>query len=164
MKIDVTSTAFKQGERIPKKYTGEGEDVSPPLAWKNVPEGTKELALICDDPDAPSPKAPGPEPWVHWVIYKISATAQGLPEGVTQAAQPKEPAGALQGKNSWPSGNIGYRGPMPPPGSGNHRYFFRLYALKTPLDVKPGLEKQGLLDAMSGQILGQGELMGTYSR
>jgi Raf kinase inhibitor-like YbhB/YbcL family protein len=164
MKIELTSTAFKQGERIPKKHTGEGDDVSPPLAWTNLPEGTKELALICDDPDAPSPKAPGPEPWVHWVISKIAADAQGLPEGVARTAQPKQPAGALQGTNSWDRDNVGYRGPMPPPGSGTHRYFFRLYALKAPLDVKPGLDKKGLLAAMAGQILGQGELMGTYSR
>lgn len=159
MKIEVTSTAFKQGERIGKRHTGEGEDLSPPLAWKNLPEGTKELALICDDPDAPTP-----EPWVHWVIYKLPPTLQGLPEGVPRDAKLAEPAGALQGVNSWESDNLGYRGPMPPKGHGQHRYFFRLYALKTALEARPGMDKKALLKAMSGQVLGEGELMGTYSR
>lgn len=159
MKIEITSTAFKQGERIPKRHTGEGDDLSPPLAWSNLPKGAKELALICDDPDAPTP-----EPWMHWVIYKLPPTLQGLPEGVPRDAKLSEPAGALQGKNSWESDNLGYRGPMPPKGHGQHRYFFRLYALKAPLDAKPGLDKKGLLKAMTGQILGEGELMGTYSR
>jgi Raf kinase inhibitor-like YbhB/YbcL family protein len=160
MAIQLTSTAFGEGERIPRKYTGEGEDVSPPLAWSGLPEGTKELALICDDPDAPTP-----QPWVHWVIYKIPADCQGLPEGVAKSPRPKEPAGALQGANSWPSGQtIGYRGPMPPPRHGVHRYFFRLYALEVGLVIEPGKDKSWLLDAMSGHILGEGQLMGTYER
>lgn len=160
MTIQLTSTAFGEGERIPAKHTGEGEDVSPALAWSGVPEGTKELALICDDPDAPTP-----QPWVHWVIYKIPADCPGLPEGVAKGATLEEPAGALQGKNSWPSGQtVGYRGPMPPPGHGVHRYFFRLYALGTELAVEPGADKATLLQKMSGQMLDEGQLMGTYQR
>ena len=160
MAIQLTSTAFGEGEKIPAKHTGEGEDVSPPLAWSGLPEGTKELALICDDPDAPTP-----QPWVHWVIYKIPADRGGLPEGVATTPRLEEPAGAIQGANSWPSGQtIGYRGPMPPPSHGVHRYFFRVYALGVNLVIEPGKEKNALLEAMSGHILGEGQLMGTYER
>jgi Raf kinase inhibitor-like YbhB/YbcL family protein len=159
MTIQVTSSAFKQGGTIPKKHTGEGADVSPPLAWSGVPEGTKELVLICDDPDAPRGT------WVHWVIYKIPADAKGLPEGVTRKPKPADPAGALQGTNSWPEGeNMGYRGPMPPPGHGVHHYHFKVYALDTPLAADPGLDKPTLLTIIRGHILAEGELMGTYQR
>ena len=160
MAIELTSTTFSEGERVPVRYTGDGEDVSPPLSWSGLPEGTRELALICDDPDAPTP-----EPWVHWVIYKIPAELDGLPEGVAKTPRLKEPAGALQGKNSWPSGQtIGYRGPAPPPGHGVHRYFFRLYALSVHLVIEPGKDKRSLLEEMSGHVLGEGQLMGTYER
>jgi Raf kinase inhibitor-like YbhB/YbcL family protein len=160
MTIQVTSSAFTQDHAIPKKHSGDGEDVSPPLGWSNVPEQTKELALICDDPDAP-----GFEPWVHWVIYKIPAATKGLPEGVPQKAKLKEPAGAVQGKNSWTDGETtGYRGPKPPPGHGVHHYHFKLYALDTPLDAEPGLDKKALLKMMQGHILAEGELIGTYER
>ncbi len=160
MKMKLTSPAFEPGQPIPKRYTGEGADVSPPLEWSNVPEGTQEFALICDDPDAPTP-----EPWVHWVIYKIPADVTKLPEGIAKTPKLSVPPGALQGKNSWPSGQtIGYRGPMPPPGHGRHRYYFRLYALDKKLDLQPGLTKKQLLEAMKGHILGEGELMGTYER
>ncbi len=160
MAIELTSTAFSEGERIPAKYTGDGQDVSPPLSWSGLPERTKELALICDDPDAPSA-----EPWVHWVIYKIPADCGGLPEGVAKTAQLDEPPGALQGRNSWPSGQtIGYRGPAPPPGHGVHRYFFRLCALDAELAAEPGKEKRALLREMADHILDEGQLMGTYER
>lgn len=160
MAIQLTSTAFAEGAAIPRKYTGEGEDVSPALAWSGLPDGTQELALICDDPDAPTP-----EPWVHWVIYKIPADAAGLPEGVAKDATLKQPPGALQGKNSWPNGQtIGYRGPMPPPGHGRHRYFFKLYALGKKLSVEPGVTKKQLLAAIKDQVLGEGQLLGTYQR
>ena len=160
MTIEVTSTAFSQGGPIPAKYTGEGGDVSPPLAWSGLPEGTKELTLICDDPDAPTA-----EPWVHWVIYKIPAGTTALPEGIAKPPRLKRPNGVFQGKNSWPSGQtIGYRGPMPPPGSGEHRYFFKLYALDVKLVVEPGMGKKALLEDMTGHILEEGELMGTYQR
>jgi Raf kinase inhibitor-like YbhB/YbcL family protein len=160
MTIKLTSTAFTQGHPIPKKYTGEGADVSPALEWSGLPEGTKELALICDDPDAPTP-----EPWVHWVMYKIPLRATGLPEGVPRKPQVNNPAGALQGKNSWPANEAtGYRGPMPPPGHGVHHYYFKLYALDTDLTVEPGLDKKALLNAIADHILAEGVLMGTYER
>jgi Raf kinase inhibitor-like YbhB/YbcL family protein len=157
-KIKLVSPAFEAEAAIPKKYTGEGDDVSPPLEWSGLPEGTRELALICDDPDAPSP-----QPWVHWVLYKIPADSKGLPEGVETTARPKDPAGALNGRNSWPAGeNLGYRGPMPP--KGRHRYYFKLYALDEALEVEPGLTKSKLLEKLSGHVLGEGQLMGTYER
>jgi hypothetical protein len=160
----LTSRAFQYGQPIPKKYTGDGEDISPPLRWDGVPEGTKEFALICDDPDAPSPDAPAPEPWVHWVIYGIGADVRGLPEGLAKVEKPQEPPGALQGRNSWPEGeNIGYRGPAPPPGK-PHRYFFRLYALSQPAPNTPGLTKQELLKHIQAHILAEAVLMGTYQR
>ncbi len=159
MTIQVTSTAFTEGQPIPKKYTGDGSDVSPPLAWSNLPAGTQELVLICDDPDAPSD-----EPWVHWVIYRIPATLGGLPEGIARDARLKNPRGILQGQNSWPKGNIGYLGPKPPPGHGLHHYHFKLYALEAHLQAEPGLDKKAVLAEIKGHILGQGELVGTYQR
>lgn len=155
--IKLTSPAFAHGERIPKKYTGDGEDISPALQWTALPENTKELALIMDDPDAPRP-----EPWVHWVIYKIPATATGLPENIAKTERPVEPTGALQGLNSW--NRVGYGGPAPPPGHGVHHYHFRLYALDTTLDLGPRLTKEALLEKMKGHIIGRGELIGTYQR
>ncbi|MHC4402389.1 MAG: YbhB/YbcL family Raf kinase inhibitor-like protein [Planctomycetota bacterium] len=160
MAIELTSTAFAEAEKIPTRHTGEGDDVSPPLAWSGLPQGTQELALICDDPDAPTS-----EPWVHWVIYKIPAGTSALPEGVAKTPRPDEPPGALQGANSWPSGQtIGYRGPMPPPSHGVHRYFFKLYALDAELPIEPGQDKNAVLAAMSGRVLAEGQLMGTYRR
>lgn len=157
--MQITSSAFSQGEAIPKKFTGEGKDVSPALAWSGVPAGAQELALIVDDPDAPRE-----EPWVHWVLYKIPADAKGLPEGVAKTEKPKEVPGAMQGVNSWPKDNVGYRGPMPPPGHGTHHYHFKLYALDAKLDVQPGLTKDQLLEKLKGHVLAEGELMGTYQR
>ena len=159
MAIEVTSTAFGQGQPIPKGHSGEGTDVSPPISWSGLPEGTQELALICDDPDAPTA-----EPWVHWVIYKIPATLSGLPEGIERKARLKEPSGVLQGRNSWPSQNVGYRGPLPPPGHGTHRYFFKLYALEAKLVISPGVYKKNLLEEIKGHVLEEGQLMGTYRR
>ena len=158
MTIEVTSPVFSQGQRIPQKYTGEGEDVSPPLFWSGVPEEAKELVLICDDPDAPTA-----EPWVHWVVYKIPATTTGLPEGIEKKARLKDPPGVLQGKNSWPTGqNVGYRGPMPPPNHGTHRYYFKLYALEAKLVTEPGRDKKTVLEEVKDHILAEGQLMGTY--
>jgi Raf kinase inhibitor-like YbhB/YbcL family protein len=161
MKFTLTSGAFKSGRPIPKRHTGEGDDVSPALDWEGAPNETKEFALICDDPDAPTP-----EPWVHWVIYGIPAEVRALPEGVkSNVAQLSQPVAARQGKNSWPSGvTIGYRGPMPPPGHGTHHYHFRLYALDTKLELASGATKQQLLDAMKGHVLADVELVGTYER
>jgi Raf kinase inhibitor-like YbhB/YbcL family protein len=157
MSLRIRTAAFADGRAVPRRHTGDGEDLSPPLIWESLPAGTKELALIVDDPDAPSP-----EPWVHWILYKIPANLEGLPEGISQAAKPAAPAGALQGKNSW--GTPGYRGPAPPKGHGLHHYHFKLYALDAPLDLDSGLEKHDLMLAMSGHILGHGELVGTYQR
>jgi len=159
MTIRVTSSAFENGRPIPKKYTGEGADVSPPLAWTDLPEKTKELVLVCDDPDAPTA-----EPWVHWVIYKIPADAKALPEGIARQPRLKNPAGVLQGKNSWTSGDrIGYRGPLPPPGLVHH-YYFRLYALDTRVVLEPGLDKETVLNEIRDHVLATGELVGTYVR
>lgn len=158
-RLNVTSSAFQPGQPIPKRYTGDGEDVSPPLAWSGLPAGTKQLALICDDPDAPRD-----EPWVHWVIYAIPPETAGLPEGVPRTERLANPRGALQGRNSWPTNNLGYRGPAPPPAHGPHRYFFKLYALDTALTLKPGLSKDELLGAIRGHVLAEGQLLGTYDR
>jgi len=147
--IVVTSAAFEPGARIPVKYTGEGENVSPPLGWSGAPEGTREFAVICDDPDAPRK-----DPWVHWVVYGIPADRRGFAEG--------DPGGATLGVTS--ARSPGYRGPMPPPGHGVHHYHFKVYALGAPLDLGPGASKQELLQAMEGHILAQGELVGTYER
>jgi Raf kinase inhibitor-like YbhB/YbcL family protein len=157
MKLTISSSAFTNNEPIPRKYTGDAEDVSPPLSWSGIPAETRELALIMDDPDAPRA-----EPWVHWVIYKLPATLTRLPEGVPTRETLTDPAGALQGNNTWPT--IGYRGPAPPPGHGVHHYHFKLFALDTELAVKPGLRKDELLAKMKGHILAQGELIGTYQR
>lgn len=162
--MQLTSSVFESNARISSTYTVKGDDVSPPLSWTDVPEGTQSLALICDDPDAPSPKRPAAEPWVHWVIYNISPSTSELPAGVPRTPKPDGIAGARQGVNSWTSDNIGYRGPAPPPGSGQHRYFFKLYALDVVLDLDAGATKKQLVKAMSGHILTEGELIGVYER
>jgi Raf kinase inhibitor-like YbhB/YbcL family protein len=159
MKFNLTSTAINNYAIIPKKFSGEGDDVSPPLAWDGAPAATKEFALICDDPDAPTP-----QPWVHWVIYGIGPDVRALPEGVkSNVPELQEPTVARQGKNSWPSGvTTGYRGPLPP--SGTHHYHFKLYALDRKLDLPANATKQQLLDAMKGHVLAEAELVGTYER
>ena len=145
--IQVSSPDFEPGGAIPRKYTGEGQNISPALSWTGLPEGTKEIALVCDDTDAP-------KPFVHWVVYKIPANLRGLPEGETE--------GALEGKNDF--GGTGYSGPMPPRGVGVHHYHFKVYALDTELEVEAGMTKDELLKAMEGHILAEGELIGTYER
>jgi hypothetical protein len=160
MTMTISSEAFSAGERIPIRYTGDGEDVSPPLNWNDVPATAKELALICDDPDAPTPR-----PWVHWGLYKIPATVHGLAENIPAASSIESPISAYQGRNSWPSGRtIGYRGPAPPPGHGTHHYHFKLYALDTELELNPGIDKAELLRQLSGHIQAEAELIGTYER
>ncbi|NOX87639.1 MAG: YbhB/YbcL family Raf kinase inhibitor-like protein [Calditrichaeota bacterium] len=150
--MKLTSSVFEEGSMIPSKYTCDGADVSPPLAWSDVPDKTKSFALISDDPDAPMGT------WVHWVIYNIPDSVRQLPEGVP--ADEKLKNGAVQGTNDFR--RIGYGGPCPP--SGVHRYYFKLYALDTMLNLKPGATKAELLKAMEGHILGKTELMGKYSR
>ncbi len=157
MGLVIRSHAFEHGQAIPGKHTEDGEDLSPELSWSGLPAGTVELALIVDDPDAPTA-----EPWVHWVIYKLTPDLPGLAEGVAYAEAPAAPAGSLQGKNTW--GTIGYRGPAPPRGHGTHHYHLKLYALGIPLQAEPGLDKASLLAAMQGKVIGEGELIGTYER
>ena len=145
--LKLTSTAFADGERIPKvhAYRPEGQNEVPGLSWSGVPSGTEELALIVDDPDAPVEN-----PWVHWVVYKIPADATEVPPS------------ALEGKNDF--GGTGWGGPLPPEGHGTHHYHFKLYALDTQLDLGAGATKTELLDAVEGHVLDQAELIGTYSR
>lgn len=154
--IKLTSTSFEAGKPLPKKCTGQGDDISPQLAWTDLPEGTKELAIICDDPDAPRT-----EPWVHWVLAKIPADAGKLAEGASSAKTGKHPEGMTDGKNDFKT--IGYQGPMPPPGK-EHRYFFRIYALDAAITVPAEPTKADVLKAMEGHVLATGELMGTYKR
>lgn len=155
--LTIDSPAFKHDQPVPRQYTADGRNISPPLAWSDAPAGTKEWVLIVDDPDAPRPV-----PWVHWLIYDIPARARGLPEEVPPAERVANPAGALQGKNSW--ARTGYGGPEPPRGHGVHHYHFRLYALDANLNLRPGVDKQTLTGAMQGHILAEGELVGTYER
>jgi Raf kinase inhibitor-like YbhB/YbcL family protein len=151
--MQLTSSAFQEGEPIPRQYTADGKDVSPPLRWSGAPENTKSLALLCEDPDAPRGL------WVHWVLFNVPPGPGELAEGIpTQARLPSD---ARQGKNDF--GKIGYGGPSPPKGN-PHRYFFRVYALDTTLDLKEGATRQDLLDAMKGHILAEGQLMGKYGR
>lgn len=157
MSIQITSDAFEPGQPIPVKYSRDGENLSPPLRWSDLPPETKELALIVEDPDAPRP-----EPFVHWTIYKIPVDAPGLPEGVAHQPRPGSPAGVVQGKNSFQQ--IGYDGPAPPRGHGTHHYHFRLYALDKPLQVGGAMDNKTLIGAMSGHILDEGELIGTFER
>jgi len=153
MALTLTSTAFEEGESIPSKHTCDGEDVSPALAWAGVPESTKSLALICDDPDAPVGT------WVHWVLYGVPADSTSLPEDVP-ARESVEGVG-MQGRNDFK--RIGYGGPCPPPGT-PHRYFFKLYALDAVPPLTPGATKKELEAAMKGHVLAQGRLMGRYRR
>jgi Raf kinase inhibitor-like YbhB/YbcL family protein len=153
--LSLTSPAFAAGASIPKKYTCQGEDLSPQLEWSGVPAGTQSLALIVDDPDAPGGT------WVHWVVYNLPADASGLAEGASQANAKgyNLPAGGVQGGTSF--NRADYGGPCPP--SGEHRYFFKLYALDIPLPDQ-GLNKEALLEAMDGHILAQAELVGLYQK
>jgi Raf kinase inhibitor-like YbhB/YbcL family protein len=157
MNLILRSPAFSDGQPIPRRHTGDGEDLSPPLSWTGLPPRALSLALIVDDPDAPTSR-----PWVHWVIYNLAADEQGLVEGIPPVARPPSPAGAVQGKNSW--GSVGYRGPAPPKGHGTHHYFFRLYALNAALDLPDGLDKDGVLAAIRGHLVAEAELTGTYHR
>jgi hypothetical protein len=151
--LTVTCSAFRDGETIPKKYTCDGVETSPDLQWSGTPSGAKSLVLIVDDPDAPNGT------WVHWVLFNIPPDLNGLPEGVIQGLTVK--GIGLQGRNS--SSNNGYNGPCPPKGNPHH-YFFKLYALDVLLDLDPGSSKAQLEKAMTGHILAQGQLVGTYGR
>ena len=152
MVMEVKSTVFDEGGSIPKRYTCDGPDVSPPLSWTQPPDGTKNLVLICDDPDAPMGT------WVHWVLYGLSPGTLELPEGVP--TNKKVLGGAKQGTNDFR--RIGYGGPCPP--GGTHRYYFKLYAVDIELSLSAGATKKEVLKAIEGHILAEGQLMGRYSR
>lgn len=152
MQLALTSPAFTHGQPIPRKYTCDGEDVSPPLSWTGVPPDAKSLALIADDPDAPVGT------WVHWVLFDIPPGQGGLPEHLPPTAELD--GTGIHGSNSWQ--HLGYGGPCPP--GGTHRYFFKLYALDTLLALPAGAGKAQLLSAMEGHVLAHTELMGTYQR
>jgi Raf kinase inhibitor-like YbhB/YbcL family protein len=156
MNTAMMSTAFSPNGEIPKRYTCDGQDVSPPLAWSGLPEGTKSLVLIVDDPDAPDPAAPKMT-WVHWVLYNIPPDASELAEGVGASELPK---GTKEGINDWK--RTGYGGPCPP--IGRHRYFHKLYALDVVLPDLAKPNKGALERAMEGHVITQAELVGTYQR
>jgi Raf kinase inhibitor-like YbhB/YbcL family protein len=152
MGIKIEGSAFKEGGMIPVKYTCDGEDVSPPLKWGDLPTGTRSIALISDDPDAPVGT------WVHWVLYNLPPDVKALPENIP----PKKTLenGAVHGTNDFK--RLGYGGPCPP--GGTHRYFFKIYALDKKIDLAPGATKAQLVNAMEGHILDSGQLMGKYKR
>ena len=150
--MQLSSSAFANGGAIPKKHTGEAEDVSPALSWSDAPPGTKSFALICHDPDAPLIR-PATYGFVHWVLYGIPGTLDALPEGV---------GGHVQGVNDF--GNAGYGGPMPPPGHGTHHYFFWLLALDAAPELPAGLTMWQLLERLEPSVIGMNRLVGTYSR
>jgi len=152
MEIKITSPAFEEGGLIPPKYTCDGADLSPPLQWDAVPEGTKSIALINDDPDAPVGT------WVHWVLFNLPADTKELAENIPPDRT--LPDGARQGTNDF--GRIGYGGPCPP--GGTHRYFFKIYALDAQINLAAGASKRELLKAIEGHILAQGQLIGKYKR
>lgn len=156
MALTITSPAFSHQGEIPKQFTCDGKDISPAFAWSGVPDGTKSLVLIVDDPDAPDPAAPKMT-WVHWVLYNIPPNASGLPEDVPSSNLPE---GTLEGLNDWK--RTGYGGPCPP--TGRHRYFHKLYALDTALPDLGNPTKADLEKAMDGHIMEKAELIGTYQR
>ena len=155
MATNLNSPAFQPNGHIPSKYTCEGEDISPPLAWEGVPNGAKSIVLIIDDPDAPDPRAPKTV-WVHWVVYNMPADTKSLPENAGKAGLPH---GTLDGLKDFKK--TGYGGPCPP--IGRHRYFHKLYALDTKLDLK-GATKTQIERAMQGHVLANAELIGTYQK
>jgi len=154
--MQLHTTAFHDGDPIPARYTGDGEDVSPPLEWCDLPRDTQDVALICEDHDAP-----GGEPFVHWVACHLPLDG-ALPEAVPKQGHPDQPAGLMQGYNSF--GKLGYGGPAPPRGHGLHRYQFRVYALDQRLDPGERLDKATLIGAIEGHILEEAEIVGRYGR
>jgi len=156
MSLTITSSSFSHNGIIPARHTCDGSDISPALTWTDVPDGTRSLVLIVDDPDAPDPAAPKMT-WVHWVLYNLPPNVNGLPEAVEAT---KLPSGTLQGINDW--SRTGYGGPCPPVGS--HRYFYKLYALNTILPDVKNSTKAILEKAMQGHVIAQTELIGHYQR
>ncbi len=156
MELELTSSAFSRGQAIPRDYTCDGDDMSPPLAWERVPPGTESLVLIVDDPDAPDPAAPKMT-WVHWILYNIPPSTTSLPPGVSRTDLPP---GTREGLNDWK--RTGYGGPCPP--IGRHRYFHKLYVLDVQLPDLGTPTKAALEEAMADHILASAELVGTYER
>jgi hypothetical protein len=154
MAFSLSSPAFGEGAAIPVEHTCDGADVSPPLAWNDPPAGTKSFALIADDPDAPAGT------WVHWVLYNLPAATTQLPARIAKV-ETLDLGGARQGRNDFR--HPGYGGPCPPRGPA-HRYFFKLYALDAPLELRPGAPKKDVEAAMQGHTLGLAQLIGTYAR
>ena len=154
MALEIHSSAFADQTAIPDRYTCQGKDLSPPLAWSGVPDGTKSLVLIVDDPDAPDPQAPKMT-WVHWLLFNLPADCRELPEGTATL-----PSGTGEGLNNWES--TGYGGPCPP--IGRHRYFHKLYALDTRFPNLQRPDKDSIEVAMAGHILDQAQLLGTYQK
>jgi len=152
----LSSKEFGASQPIPKRYSSEAKDHSPPLQWEGAPKETKCFALICEDPDAPMGT------FVHWVLFGLPSTATGLPENVSKTETVPSLGGVKQGMNDF--GRIGYGGPCPPRGHGVHHYHFRLHALDAELNLHPRATKKQVEDAMSGHILAQAELVGTYER
>ena len=150
--MELVSSSFQQRENIPRNYTGEGDDISPPLSWSNVPDGTRSFALICHDPDAPL-ITPGAYGFVHWVLYNIPASVTQLVEDET---------GYTSGANNF--GSTGYGGPMPPEGHGIHHYFFWILALDIESDLAAGLSMEELLKEIEPNVIGMNRLVGTYTR
>jgi len=147
--MDLTCDAFASGRPMPRRFSREGDDLSPPFEWQDVPEAAESLAVLCEDPDAP-----GERPFVHWLVYNIPADRSALPEG--------GPVPGSEATNDF--GERGYGGPMPPPDHGAHRYHFRLYAVDRRLDLEPGASREELLRAMEGHVLAQSEWVGLYER
>jgi Raf kinase inhibitor-like YbhB/YbcL family protein len=147
--IELSSTAFGDHQEIPRRHSGEGDDISPPLTWSAAPEGSAELVLVCEDPDAPSGT------FLHWLVTGIAPGSSGVGEGETPP-----------GGHEWPNGfgRVGFGGPMPPPGHGRHRYFFRLYAVSEPLPLHGRADSDALHRALKGRELASGTLVGTYER
>ena len=148
---------FVDGGEIPRRFTGEGEDQTPALQWSHIPEGTREFALLCEDPDAPTRR-----PWVHWVAFGISPATSALPEGIPPKPLLEAPVRMIQGKNS--AGKLGYQGPMPPVGHGWHRYYFKLYALDRQVNLPAGADRDELIREILGHVLGEAVLVGRYKR
>lgn len=154
--IQVTSDAFTHGDAIPRRYAQEGDDVSPPLRWANLPDGTREIVLLCEDPDAPFPS-----PFSHWVVYAMAPATEGLPENVAKIPMPHEER-MRQGKNG--AKGFGYVGAAPPPGHGVHRYHFQVFAVDAPLAFEEAPDRDELAAALEGHVLAYGDLVGTYER
>ena len=159
--MELTSTAFEHHQWIPKRYTGLGENVSPPLRWSGVPQGCHGFALICEDPDAPK-RLGSEKPFIHWILYNIPASVSALPEGLLNQDRVLIPVSLDQGVNSF--GKIGYGGPLPPAGHGTHHYHFRLFALRAALGIPPGADYWAFKDALKNHVISSAELVGLYER